>query len=173
MMKFNKFNANWAWTTANGKSINIKEMDTTHIKNCINKIKNSGGVWRGEYLEILESELKRRNLNITSEKEVDSITDKEKIYFLETSCESKVIKIDKNKLTNIVLNEKITDYTNNWFVLNNDTTKESFQEQFVKDIKTLSENEFYEKYSKFILDNVFTKEWKNFIDIMLGRTENE
>lgn len=168
-MSFNKVSLDWVWTTANGKSINIKDMDTTHIKNCINKIKNSGGVWRGEYLEILESELRRRNLNVTS-KEIDSITDKEKIYFLETSCESKVIKIDKSKLTNIVLNEKIIDYTNNWFVLN-DETIESFQEQFTKDIETLSENKFYEKYNKFILDNVFTKEWKNFIDVILGRTE--
>lgn len=161
---------NTEWTTATGKVIAIKDMDTTHIKNSINKIKKSGGVWRGEYLEVLENELKRRNLSITESNESDLIAEKEKIYFLETSCESKVIKFKKSEFTDFSLSEKSEDFLlNNYFVLDSEDSIDDFKFKLKKDIKNISQTEFYEKYSKYLLDNIFTKEWKVFIDLMLGR----
>ena len=53
------------WTTADGTVIPICEMDTRHIKNCINKIAksvNNDKPWRLEYFIPFTEELKTRQL---------------------------------------------------------------------------------------------------------------
>ena len=50
---------NQIWTTYDGKAIHIKNMKTSHLVNCINKIKRDN--WRLYALTILETELKLRN----------------------------------------------------------------------------------------------------------------
>lgn len=47
------------WRSANGTTWQIKDMKTSHVQNCITKIKREN--WRMEYLEILEQELRNRN----------------------------------------------------------------------------------------------------------------
>ena len=47
------------WTTYDGRAIYIKNMKTSHLVNCINKIKRDN--WRLYALPILEMELKLRN----------------------------------------------------------------------------------------------------------------
>lgn len=49
-----------AWRMRNGKLIAIKDMDTSHIKNCINLIYKSKGTWRHQYLRYFNAELKKR-----------------------------------------------------------------------------------------------------------------
>ena len=49
-----------AWRMRNGKLIAIKDMDTSHIKNCIKMIYKSNGKWRHQYLRYFEAELRRR-----------------------------------------------------------------------------------------------------------------
>ena len=156
------------WVTANGREMTISEMDTTHIKNSINKILASGGVWRGEFLEPLERELERRNLSVADEKALDTVTEEEKIYFLETSCEYVTVKLREG----LVTDKKLAEFLNNYFVID---PEEITKEQFIKEIENdlddpkLKNDSIYKKYSKYILDNVFTREWKSFIDLMLGR----
>ena len=156
------------WVTANGRKMTISEMDTTHIKNSINKILASGGVWRGEFLEPLERELERRNLSVADEKVLDTVTEEEKIYFLETSCEYVTVKLRER----LVTDKKLAEFLNNYFVIDpEETTKEQFIKELENDLDDpkLKNDSIYKKYSKYILDNVFTREWKNFIDLMLGR----
>lgn len=40
-----------------GELIAIKNMDTSHIKNCIKIIYKSNGTWRHQYLRYFEAEL--------------------------------------------------------------------------------------------------------------------
>ena len=49
-----------AWRMRNGKLIAIKDMDTSHIKNCIKMIYRSNGTWRRQYLRYFEAELRKR-----------------------------------------------------------------------------------------------------------------
>ena len=49
-----------AWRMRNGKLIAIKDMDTSHIKNCIKMIYRSNGKWRHQYLRYFEAELRKR-----------------------------------------------------------------------------------------------------------------
>lgn len=49
-----------AWRMKNGKLIAIKDMDTSHIKNCIKMIYKSNGKWRHQYLRYFEAELRKR-----------------------------------------------------------------------------------------------------------------
>ena len=49
-----------AWRMKNGKLIAIKDMDTSHIKNCIKMIYKSNGTWRHQYLRYFEAELRKR-----------------------------------------------------------------------------------------------------------------
>ena len=49
-----------AWRMRNGKLIAIKDMDTSHIKNCIKMIYKSNGKWRHQYLRYFEAELRKR-----------------------------------------------------------------------------------------------------------------
>lgn len=58
-----------AWRMRNGKLIAIKDMDTSHIKNCIKMIYKSNGTWRHQYLRYFEAELRKRKF--LSNKETD------------------------------------------------------------------------------------------------------
>ena len=58
-----------AWRMRNGKLIAIKDMDTSHIKNCIKMIYKSNGTWRHQYLRYFEAELRKRKF--LSNKEID------------------------------------------------------------------------------------------------------
>lgn len=58
-----------AWRMKNGKLIAIKDMDTSHIKNCIKMIYKSNGTWRHQYLRYFEAELRKRKF--LSNKETD------------------------------------------------------------------------------------------------------
>lgn len=49
-----------AWRMNNGNLIAIKNMNTSHIKNCIKMIYKSNGRWRRKYLSYFERELRRR-----------------------------------------------------------------------------------------------------------------
>lgn len=52
------------WVTRDGRRMHIGEMQTSHIINCINKIKRHKGRWRWHYLERLEYELGLRSVAI-------------------------------------------------------------------------------------------------------------
>lgn len=49
-----------AWRMKDGKLIAIRDMDTSHIKNCIKMIYRSNGTWRHQYLRYFEAELRKR-----------------------------------------------------------------------------------------------------------------
>ena len=49
-----------AWRTKDGELIAIKDMDTSHIKNCIKMIYKSNDTWRYQYLRYFEAELRKR-----------------------------------------------------------------------------------------------------------------
>lgn len=49
-----------AWRTSDGKLIAIKDMETSHIKNCIKMIYRSNGTWRHQYLRYFKAELRKR-----------------------------------------------------------------------------------------------------------------
>ena len=49
-----------AWRMKDGELIAIKDIDTSHIKNCIKMIYKSNGTWRHQYLRYFEAELRRR-----------------------------------------------------------------------------------------------------------------
>ena len=49
-----------AWRMADGNLIAIKDMDTSHIKNCIKMIYRHNGTWRHQYLRYFEEELRSR-----------------------------------------------------------------------------------------------------------------
>lgn len=170
------------WEMGNGKKIAIKDMETSHIKNCIKKINNSN--WRTEYLESLEEELKNRNLALTEVNErgkFETVKNKEKIYFIRTSCELDVLgpfhKDDlpipdphTSKGTKLAKEKKEDFMTNNVFVFDPDKiSKEQFKSELIDDFEKMEDICFYDKYNPTLLDNVFTKEWKSFIDLMLGR----
>lgn len=55
----NNFLYNQIWTTCDKRTIPVKYMKTSHLINCINKIKRDN--WRLYALPILEIELKLRN----------------------------------------------------------------------------------------------------------------
>lgn len=49
------------WRTRHGNLIAIKDMSTSHIKNCIKMIHRSNDTWRYQYLKYFEIELHKRN----------------------------------------------------------------------------------------------------------------
>ena len=49
-----------AWRMRDGKLIAIRDMKTSHIKNCIKMIYRSNGTWRHQYLRYFEAELRKR-----------------------------------------------------------------------------------------------------------------
>ena len=52
-----------AWRTQDGTLIAIRDMETSHIKNCIKMIYRSNGTWRHQYLRLFEDELRFRKFN--------------------------------------------------------------------------------------------------------------
>lgn len=160
------------WTMGNGVKIKISEMNTSHIKNCINKIKKSTTGWRSEYLESLEEELKNRNLDPDHVIESsDSIKPEEKLYFLETSCGLSGIKFCKDDFDSINYDQKTIDFVvDNIFIVSPENIA-NFKIEFLSDLKKHESTIFlfYQKYNPYLLDNVFTKSWSPFIDLMLGR----
>lgn len=49
-----------AWRMKDDTLIAIRDMDTSHIKNCIKMIYKSNGTWRHQYLKYLKNELIKR-----------------------------------------------------------------------------------------------------------------
>lgn len=49
-----------AWRMKDGRLIAIRDMGTSHIKNCIKMIYRSNGTWRHQYLRYFEAELRKR-----------------------------------------------------------------------------------------------------------------
>ena len=49
-----------AWRTRDNELIAIKDMDTSHIRNCIRMILSSKSSWRSSYLRYFRAELLRR-----------------------------------------------------------------------------------------------------------------
>lgn len=52
------------WITNEGKYLYIKDMTTSHIKNCIKLIYKKNGTWRNGYLKYLKEELVRRKYDM-------------------------------------------------------------------------------------------------------------
>lgn len=48
------------WITEDGKAIEIRDMDTQHIKNCLHLIYRSNGNWRRPYIRLFKAELRKR-----------------------------------------------------------------------------------------------------------------
>lgn len=51
------------WVTKDGKKLKIKDMETSHIHNCIRLINKTGDEALFEYLPVFEKELERRRTN--------------------------------------------------------------------------------------------------------------
>ena len=51
---------NKQWQIKSGKTLDIKDMETSHIQNCINKIVKSDYQWRGMFYRMLKKELESR-----------------------------------------------------------------------------------------------------------------
>ena len=49
-----------AWRMSDGNLIAIRDMETSHIKNCIKMIYRKNGTWRRQYLRYFEAELRKR-----------------------------------------------------------------------------------------------------------------
>lgn len=56
-----------AWRMNDGNLIAIKDMKTSHIKNCIKMIYKRNGTWRQQYLRYFENELRARKLRNSTE----------------------------------------------------------------------------------------------------------
>lgn len=166
------------WATSKGDYVKLRDMNTSHILNSLRKIRATPE-WRSEWAEIFERELARRGMiSADSGFEKKMITDEEKMYFLSTSCDYQFLSVEGGSLAGIVtLNSKIEEYIkNNIFCipLGDDRKKE-----FISEMKNCAENlgerlntdanKFFKKYEEYLLVNVFSKEWSNFMNIMLGR----
>lgn len=53
---------NRTWVTKEGEVLNIKDMDTSHIINCIKMINRNRWCYAYEYTKLFEAELKRRGI---------------------------------------------------------------------------------------------------------------
>lgn len=51
------------WKTKDFSLIPVREMTTSHIKNCIKMICRSNGTWRSQYLRVFKQELEYRKHN--------------------------------------------------------------------------------------------------------------
>lgn len=170
------------WVTSKGKSIPLEEMSTTHIINSIKKIKASGGSWRADWLPFLEEELGKRNMMVTSQDLDDRlIKENEMIYFLSTSCDIQTIS-GKDEINSDLLYfenctnkdiEVVKGYLKSNFSIPVDKDKYEFIKELKNDSTIMNPSEFYKKYESYKLENVFEKEWKTFIDIMLGRRKED
>lgn len=80
------------WITNEGKYLYIKDMTTSHIKNCIKLIYKKNGTWRNGYLKYLKEELIKRKydmaLTVTQYKEIAKELSKYSISCIFTSFEN-------------------------------------------------------------------------------------
>lgn len=167
------------WITSKGEELSLEEMNSSHILNAIRKIKSSTG-WREDWLPILEAELTRRSMIArTDDYEKKIITDEEKMYFLCTSCEYQMLSVEGGSLSdilNITTNDQVKSYIrDNIFCIPLEQSKENFISEMDKLIRKTRSNskedaeKFMSYYEKYLLINVFSKEWSNFMNLMLGR----
>ena len=167
------------WTTSKGERILVEDMNTSHLLNSIRKIKSTPG-WRDEWLSVLEGELARRGMiSRDSEFEKKMITDEEKMYFLSTSCDYQFLSYEGGSLSDIMsMNEDVMRYikTNAFCIpLSSSEDREKFIQEMDNNARKVSpqnkksSDEFFSKYEEYLLVNVFSKEWSNFMNLMLGR----
>lgn len=167
------------WATSKGERILVEEMNTSHIMNSIRKIKSTPG-WRDEWLSVLEDELSKRGMiSRDSEFEKKMITDEEKMYFLSTSCDYQFLSYEGGSLSKVLsMNEDVMRYIKiNTFCipLGHVSEKEKFISDMDNDARKVSpndkkgSNEFFAKYEDCLLINVFSSEWSEFMNLMLGR----
>ena len=168
------------WITSKGEELSLEEMNSSHILNAIRKIKSSTG-WREDWLPILEAELTRRSMIArTDDYEKKIITDEEKMYFLCTSCEYQMLSVEGGSLSDIlnitINNDQVKSYIkDNIFCIPLEQSKENFISEMDKLIRKTRSNskedaeKFMSYYEKYLLINVFSKEWSNFMNLMLGR----
>ena len=80
------------WITNEGKYLYIKDMTTSHIKNCIKLIYKKNGTWRNGYLKYLKEELIKRKydmaLTTTQYKEIAKELSKYSISCIFTNFEN-------------------------------------------------------------------------------------
>lgn len=151
------------WITSKGEELSLEEMNSSHILNAIRKIKSSTG-----------SMIAR-----TDDYEKKIITDEEKMYFLCTSCEYQMLSVEGGSLSdilNITINDQVKSYIrDNIFCIPLEQSKENFISEMDKLIRKTRSNskedaeKFMSYYEKYLLINVFSKEWSNFMNLMLGR----
>lgn len=168
------------WITSKGEELSLEEMNSSHILNAIRKIKSSTG-WREDWLPILEAELTRRSMIArTDDYEKKIITDEEKMYFLCTSCEYQMLSVEGGSLSDIlnitINNDQVKSYIkDNIFCIPLEQSKENFiseMDKLVRETRSNSKEDaekFMSYYEKYLLINVFSKEWSNFMNLMLGR----
>lgn len=164
------------WTSGNGRKIAVSDMATSHIINSIKKIKREN--WKVDWLPILTEELNRRNMLAGSSEDLNVITEKEMIYFLENACNYTCICGEKEIFPNIIpipdkyLDQKMIDFLKKSFVLPDSmTNKDVLLLEMKQNLTDPCSNEdlFIEKYEGFLVENIFEQRWKGFIDLMLGR----
>lgn len=175
------------WRTLSGDELDISEMETSHIKNCIKFIEERNT--RQEYLPYFKEELERRGLFLTGDNLKDFIPQEQQIYFLETSCEYEIIK--QKEFRDILSSDpkyiKLMDWItkekkislwldNNSFVVKGKSKEDTINE-LLEDLencskvkkRTIYENyKIYSKWESRLVINVFSKEWSRFISMMLG-----
>ena len=50
------------WKTKEGRAMTLDEMETSHIQNCIARIKHHPKLWRSAFLPYFEAELEKRGI---------------------------------------------------------------------------------------------------------------
>lgn len=159
------------WITSKGEEISLEEMNSSHILNAIRKINHSTG-WRKEWLPILEAELTKRGMIArTSDFEKNLITDAEKMYFLVTSCEYQMLSVEGGSLEKINSGlVAIQEYIEkNTFCIPFEDSRDKFIEEMTQRAEKNTSTEFMSYYEEYLLINVFSREWSNFMNLMLGR----